>query len=414
MALTELIFNSLTVEEQNFIKGNSNNRGKSDLYKHLRHVLVDQFVSYKLDPTLCTGVLRGFKHWKVGSRYNACNLSHRIIDVIDILTANGWLDYTGGKNHRDGSGRNRSSRIKPTVKLEKGFDKLSVKLEDVSFHKNEEVIILNDKDEPDDPKAKPQEYEDTPEIIRMREEVQAYNTMMLEHSIEVASLQNPYIDREVKDKRGRITTQRFWLTKEKRFTRRTFTRGSFKLNGRWNGGWWQNVPKRLRQDIIIDGEPTIEYDYSALHPTILAYQSGNHFSSDPYTINKQILPEQRAVMKGLLLKVINAKTVDSGIRAFQTATEGYKKKQLLELLEAYLDQYPFMTNFLGSDKGIELMYIDSQIATETINYFVQQNKPILPIHDSFIVKKLDEDYLLASMPKAIERVVGDWITFAIG
>ena len=47
-----------------------------------------------------------------------------------------------------------------------------------------------------------------------------------------------------------------------------------------------------------------------------------------------------------------------------------------------------MTNLLGSDKGMELMYIDSQIATETINYFVKQNKPILPIHDSFIVKEL--------------------------
>lgn len=73
-----------------------------------------------------------------------------------------------------------------------------------------------------------------------------------------------------------------------------------------------------------------------------------------------------------------------------------------------------MTNFLGSDKGMELMYIDSQIATETINYFVKQNKPILPIHDSFIVKELDQDYLLASMPKVIERAVGDWIPFATG
>ena len=73
-----------------------------------------------------------------------------------------------------------------------------------------------------------------------------------------------------------------------------------------------------------------------------------------------------------------------------------------------------MTNFLGSDKGMELMYIDSQIATETINYFVKQNKPILPIHDSFIVKELDQDYLLASMPKVTERAVGDWIPFANG
>ena len=102
------------------------------------------------------------------------------------------------------------------------------------------------------------------------------------------------------------------------------------------------MPKILREDITIDGEQTFEYDYSALHPSILAYRSGNTFNSDPYTIDKQILPDQRIVLKALLLRAINADTIDKAIRSFQTEHEGYKKKELLLLLHSYIDQYPFM------------------------------------------------------------------------
>ena len=95
-------------------------------------------------------------------------------------------------------------------------------------------------------------------------------------------------------------------------------------------------------------------------------------------------------MKGLLLKVINARTVTSGIQAFMAETKGYTKKELLLLLDAYLDQYPFMTEFIGSDKGIELMYLDSEMVA-VIKYFVEKDKPILPIHDS-LQREEDKEY----------------------
>ena len=45
MNLAEQVFLSLTDEEQLKIRGRSNNKGKTDLYKHLRHMLVDQYVT---------------------------------------------------------------------------------------------------------------------------------------------------------------------------------------------------------------------------------------------------------------------------------------------------------------------------------------------------------------------------------
>ena len=88
-------------------------------------------------------------------------------------------------------------------------------------------------------------------------------------------------------------------------------------------------------------------------------------------------------------------------------TLGAKSSSIVS--HSYIDQYPFMADHLGSDQGIKLMHTDSQIATHIINGFVTNNKPILPIHDSFIVKADDAEYLGTLMMRDIENVVGDWI-----
>ena len=135
------------------------------------------------------------------------------------------------------------------------FSNLTLEREDITFHKDEEVIILRDKDE-DDPKAKKIDYVDNDETIRMRAEVRAYNKMMLEYFVDVASLEQPFYERTYKDKDGRDQVQQIWITQDNKFTRRTFSRGRFDLNGRWNGGFWQNLPKVLRRHIWIDCDHT--------------------------------------------------------------------------------------------------------------------------------------------------------------
>ena len=346
-------------------------------------------------------------------RYNALHLSPRIRRVVDVLEANGFLDRVKGSNNRtpgqNGRG-NHTTRIKPTAKLEELFSNLTLEREDITFHKDEEVIILRDKDE-DDPKAKKIDYVDNDETIRMRAEVRAYNKMMLEYFVDVASLEQPFYERTYKDNDCRDQVQQIWITQENKFTRRTFSRGRFDLNGRWNGGFWQNLPKVLRRHIWIDGDQTDEWDYSGLHPNILALQMGHEFSGDQYQLDKQVvksirLADQRAVVKSLVLYAINAKNLDACYRAFQTRHPGYKKRDLKLLLEAYIDQHPFMADAIGSDKGIELMYLDSQIAAHVIREFVDLRIPILPIHDSFIARLEDIPFLEKAMSAACYTILG--------
>ena len=72
-----------------------------------------------------------------------------------------------------------------------------------------------------------------------------------------------------------------------------------------------------------------------------------------------------------------------------------------------------MTDFIGSDKGIELMYLDSEMVAKVIKYFVEKDKPILPIHDSFIVREEDKEYLQAAMSNSMDIVIDDWVSFAV-
>ena len=51
--------------------------------------------------------------------------------------------------------------------------------------------------------------------------------------------------------------------------RRYFTRGSFESGGRLFGGFWQELNKKQRKNIVIDDEEVVSLDYSQMGPRIL-------------------------------------------------------------------------------------------------------------------------------------------------
>ena len=408
--LVDEVFESLSQEEQQQLTGASRNKGKTDLKKHLRLVLEDQYVAWKTDPEVCTSISFNRNNYTVSSRYNGLHISPRVKDVCDILITNGYLDIAPGSYNRQNPGLgNRNSRIKPTPKLERLFKNVGLETFELSLDHNRECIILRDKDLEDN-KAKDIEYEDTPQTNKMRAEVQAYNQMMLEHYVDVASLEQPFIIRDVK-RNGRNIRQHVQIDQTQKFVRRIFSRSSWEMNGRWNGGFWQNLPKELRREILINDEPTDEIDYSGLHPSILALEAGSRLEGDPYDLGRQVVPsiplnQQRAVVKLLVLIAINAKSRPSAFSAYRADHEKYKNNQLEPLLDAFIEKHPYLEDSICADQGIRLMNVDSEIATHVINRFVAEGKPILSIHDSFIVVREDQNLLRQAMSDACIAVVG--------
>ena len=366
---------------------------------------------------ICTAVSHNNNDYKPNSRYNALHIPKRITEIFDILYDNTYLDYDntyldrikGAYNHENPA-LSRRTRYRPAALLQSLFEKIGIETYDINLHQNQECIILRDKG-PDALRATDLEYEDTNLTCSMRSEVQAYNNLMNEHYVDVATLQEPFTVREVIPKRGKSYTTQHPVDQNHKFTRRIFSRNSWELNGRWNGGFWQNLPKYMRRDILIDGEPTDEIDYSGLHPSLLALRQGYRLSGDPYDLGKHVCPriplqDQRKVVKQLVLIGINAKDRNAAFRAFQSDNKGYKKADLEQVLDAFVDKHPFLADSICADQGIKLMNVDSKLTTHIINQFVALGKPILPIHDSYIVKTEDRQLLRSAMSKACVDVVG--------
>jgi hypothetical protein len=167
----------------------------------------------------------------------------------------------------------------------------------------------------------------------------------------------------------------------------------------------------LRREIWISDFPTDEIDYSGLHPSILAVETGHRLEGDPYDLGRKIVDiipkdEQRAVVKLLVLIAINAKSRSSAYSAYRAEHESYKNAELEPLLDAFIDKHPYLADSICSDQGIRLMSLDSQITTHIINRFVAEGKPILSIHDSYIVQQENRKLLREAMADACIEVVG--------
>ena len=57
------------------------------------------------------------------------------------------------------------------------------------------------------------------------------------------------------------------------------------------------------------------------------------------------------------------------------------------------------------------MYLDSQIAESIIQAFINEEKPILTVHDSYVVQVHDTEYLHQQMRIATKKVLGTELQF---
>ena len=117
-------------------------------------------------------------------------------------------------------------------------------------------------------------------------------------------------------------------------------------------------------------------------------------------------------MKLLVLAAINAKDRTSAFGAFREAQiTGSTEKTLTNdelalLLDTFVNQHPYLEDGICSDQGIRLMNVESHITNRIINTFVELQKPILSVHDSYIVGTRDVEFLRDCMAEASIKIVG--------
>ena len=186
-----------------------------------------------------------------------------------------------------------------------------------------------------------------------------------------------------------------------------FSGGSFEKNGRFYTGrfGYQNLHREDRPELRIDGQRTVELDFSGFHPRLLYALKGIQYDRDPYvavTEDRTLRP----ILKKLLLAIFNTEyqyeAVRSGNKTIledgklysDVERSGYTIKQLVEMFKTAHEP---IADYFFTGQGLRLMNIDSQIALGVLSHFADRKEACLCIHDSFIVEERLESELMEVM-----------------
>lgn len=172
--------------------------------------------------------------------------------------------------------------------------------------------------------------------------------------------------------------------------------------GRLYGPWVQSVPSNLRRYLTINGSPTAELDYQNMQ---LALLYAMHRRTVPEDDLYQIEEQDRDWMKAVLTTSLGVATKDEALGAL--------RRKLVEAnlaregrAEALYDAFwNYHRRVYPHGEGAEalwgkLQYADSQIALRVLRYMLEQDIPVIPIHDSFIVREQHLEGLHAAMKTA--------------
>lgn len=334
-----------------------------------------------------------------------------IINISDYLESQGFVINLRGKNNQ--WERNSSfmvttekfkveiERVNVRVALRKGSDALEVRSKEDDKGNRKPLSLARIK------LKKPKMYND------VANSVNTYNKLWLDHEVTLDGLH--------------VVP----------FCKRLFNE-NLSLGGRFYHGGHIGLPKLDRQRLLIDGQPTIEPDFKALHPCLLYALVGIHLDpilNDPYKIPLY----DRDVVKLACLSFINGNrkgfignVTKSGNPHNKAMMVEYRQKRITfeqrrsqgldcdppkkpkwakgfikgmpdnikgkDLYRALIARHEPIAHLINSPNiGLTLQNIDSNIMAKVLNILCDQDIPALPVHDSVRVKVSDLNRAIGAM-----------------
>ena len=329
--------------------------------------------------------------------------------IINNLVKLNYLDQLlGFKNPTDGSGL--STKLKPTDKLIEKF--VSVNQNVFEEEQPMELIVLKDRQD----KTR-MDYKDTQNTLRMRQELVEYNKVRQSALIDIQGA-----DKVEKSDKVIDYLNKFALTdnlnSETIKLRNTYIyrvfNGSWSNGGRFYGGVESHMPKALRKNIFIDGEPTVEIDFCSMHVRMLYHKAGIDYQQDAYGVISGNNKNLRKLYKLIGLISINAKServlynsvrnklIDNNFMNFSNL----KNETLRPFVEKWFTTHKLIGKYFLTDQGIKLQNIDSKIAAAVIKHFTKKGIVVLVVHDSFIIQEKYASELKEVMNKIYEDNLG--------
>ena len=368
--------------------------------KQLRTTLANLFSVNSISEDLYIFYSRDRGYYKKSKRYNSNGISFRpLICLVDNLKKYGWIEHIKGRYKKEIKKGSRS-RMCPSQKLLQAFDEFKITPKYLNTNQMDCIRLK-------DTKKKFKEYEDNSGTRLMRTKLQAYNKLLHRTNIELTI--NKKVSNYLKINPINFNNKEYY---------RIFNDNSFELGGRYYGSWWVNLNKDIREYITINDNKTVELDYANLNIHLLYSEEGlnyydlNEPNADPYIL-KGVDENQRDINKLIITIALNITDKSKFVYAVKGGIEGDNdknyslgNKKLLKVPNAkeiwrrirlFEKENSLIKHHLFTGVGKRLQFKDSCIAESIIESMVNNNIPILAIHDSFIVQHRNESNLYKSM-----------------
>jgi hypothetical protein len=320
--------------------------------------------------------------WSTGTRYRSASYTYvTVLAAVDELASLAWLEH----DRKPPGNLGWQSRFRATAKLVQ-----AVNIPTVIYEPVELIRLKGGGNNLID-------YRDTNNTLLMRRRLKEINEALSTAKLE---LNGPTVQHD--GMLLRIGGQHY-LYPAMRTLYRIFNRASFSCGGRFYGPWWQQIPNEIRPNLLIDGEPVVEHDYSQLHPNMLYAEIGARLDGDAYAVDGW----SRKLVKRAFNILVNAENHNSALRAIALEIGGkgaYAKAA--SLIEAIKLKHPKFRGVFHSDAGIRLQRRDADMAEESMRRLIGQGIHVLPIHDSFITAARHEGALREVMNIAWTKFVG--------
>lgn len=370
--VSEVIERFLEIENKRGLRSRS--RKTKDLWNFritIETLICDLAHHYLSGHTKGLAISRSNRHLRKTSRYKNPHLNSKLPYVLDVLE---WPELQileqvkGGLNYFDtekkGSYRTVMSPGRGLVELIKRHQ---IEFEDLGSHNGVETIILKREKNSIWDNSEALEYEDTDLTKHYRYEMTQINQWINEAELNYLMPINSKYDVDLSERR----------------LKRYFTRESFESGGRLFGGFWLNMKKEQRKNILIDGEEAVSLDYSQMSPRILYGICGCvPDTEDCYGIKGY--GSSRSGIK----KVFNAMTfVDKPMTRFPKGVNQLFKKgtRFLEVSVAIQRAHSGIAQRFYCGIGHYLQFIESQILIKVLLGLRNLGIHALPIHDAVLV-----------------------------
>lgn len=265
-------------------------------------------------------------------------------------------------------------------------------------------------------------FEPTDETRRWTAQIDAYNVFLGQQDIGLAVTAEEGLEwlrhwnGERREKWGRRSPHLCRPETFKTELYRTFNNANFDEGGRLYGGWWINTPKALRPKITINGQQTVELDYSGCAVRMLYHERDIDYRDDPYFLDAlaayeakmELRPNHfREGIKTMTQALINDCNGSEPERirlpnglSFRPA---FKRQEVRHMIE---EKHAPIADAFGTGAGLRLQRRDSDLALTIVTELMGRDIAALPIHDSFLTTEERRGALFASMEKEYNKAFG--------